>query len=277
VNISVSTPVSYRFAQHTRRITRFALVSGIILFFSASAIVLNSLNALPSGLGGLEIIGYLVGVVAFVVLLPMLILSYQYAHSGVWIEDTGVRVRFPGEKAQEMDWSEARFAVNEGEEYLQMSKGKEGLGHVFGGSRYVRLHLDGLTPEQREQAVSAIARYVEVRRPARFTLMSLLNTKGEVQARGRLYLFERELLCAENRGEKRVFFIAPLAKLSAVKQRDAFYVGKLECEAFSLRYQGNDYVIMLGYETTLSGNIGTSSHWSVTGYADDWIEALKNG
>jgi len=277
VNISVSTPVSYRFAQHTRRITRFALVSGIILFFSASAIVLNSLNALPSGLGGLEIIGYLVGVVAFVVLLPMLILSYQYAHSGVWIEDTGVRVRFPGEKAQEMDWSEARFAVNEGEEYLQMSKGKEGLGHVFGDSRYVRLHLDGLTPEQREQAVSAIARYVEVRRPARFTLMSLLNTKGEVQARGRLYLFERELLCAENRGEKRVFFIAPLAKLSAVKQRDAFYVGKLECEAFSLRYQGNDYVIMLGYETTLSGNIGTSSHWSVTGYADDWIEALKNG
>lgn len=277
MNISVSTPVSYRFAQHTRRITRFALVSGIILFFSASAIVLNSLNALPSGLGGLEIIGYLVGVVAFVVLLPMLILSYQYAHSGVWIEDTGVRVRFPGEKAQEMDWSEARFAVNEGEEYLQMSKGKEGLGHVFGGSRYVRLHLDGLTPEQREQAVSAIARYVEVRRPARFTLMSLLNTKGEVQARGRLYLFERELLCAENRGEKRVFFIAPLAKLSAVKQRDAFYVGKLECEAFSLRYQGNDYVIMLGYETTLSGNIGTSSHWSVTGYADDWIEALKNG
>ncbi|HVB72289.1 MAG TPA: hypothetical protein VNE38_01930 [Ktedonobacteraceae bacterium] len=277
MNISVSTPVSYRFAQHTRRITRFALVSGIILFFSASAIVLNSLNALPSGLGGLEIIGYLVGVVAFVVLLPMLILSYQYAHSGVWIEDTGVRVRFPGEKAQEMDWSEARFAVNEGEEYLQMSKGKEGLGHVFGDSRYVRLHLDGLTPEQREQAVSAIARYVEVRRPARFTLMSLLNTKGEVQARGRLYLFERELLCAENRGEKRVFFIAPLAKLSAVKQRDAFYVGKLECEAFSLRYQGNDYVIMLGYETTLSGNIGTSSHWSVTGYADDWIEALKNG
>lgn len=277
MNALISTTTSYRFAQHTRRIRLFAVVSAIILFLCIAAIALDSLHELPANLGGLSIIGYLVGVVAFVVLLPMLILSYEYARCGIWIDDKGVRVRFPGEKMQEMEWSEARFAVNEGAEYLQISKGKEGLGHIFGSSRYVRLHLEGLTPEQREQAEATIARSIEVRQPQRFTLMTLLNTKGEVVARGRMYLFERELLCAENRGEKRVFFIAPLAKLTAVKQRDAFYVGKLECDAFSLRYKEQDYVIMLGYETTFSGNIGTSSHWSVTGYAAEWLEALRSG
>ncbi|GAC1566502.1 MAG: hypothetical protein NVS3B14_09330 [Ktedonobacteraceae bacterium] len=275
MNALVSTTTSYRFAQHTRRIRLFAVVSAAVLFLAIVAIVLDSLHALPASLGGLSIVGYLVGVVAFVVLLPMLILSYEYARCGVWIEDRGARVRFPGEKMQGMDWSEARFAVNEGEEYLQISKGKEGLGHIFSDSRYIRLHLEGLTPKQREQAEAAIARCVEVRQPLRFALMTLLNTKSEIQARGRLYLFERELLCAENRGEKRVFFIAPLVKLSAIRQRDPFYVGKLECEAFSLCYQEHDYVIMLGYETTFSGNIGTSSHWSVTGYARDWVEALR--
>jgi len=36
-------------------------------------------------------------------------------------------------------------------------------------------------------------------------------------------------------------------------------------------------VIMLGYETTIAGNIGSSSHWSVTGYAQEWVEALSAG
>jgi hypothetical protein len=278
MNASLSTTtISYRFAQHTRRITRLAVISAVVLLLSIGAIVLDTRHALPASLVGLGIIGYLVGVVAFVVFLPMLILSYEYARCGVWIDDQGARVRFPGEKVQEIAWSEARFAVNEGEEYLQISKGKEGLGHIFGDKRYIRLHLEGLTPEQREQAATAIALHCEMRHPARFTLMTLLDTKGETIARGRLYLFERELVCAENRGEKRVFFSTPLAKLTAVKPRDPFYVGKLEFEAFSLRYQGSDYVIMLGYETTLSGNIGNSSHWSVTGYSADWIEALKIG
>jgi hypothetical protein len=275
MNALLSTTINYRFTQHTRRITRLALIAAIVLLLSVGAIVLDTVGALPAGLGGLGIIGYLVGVIAFVVLLPMLILSYEYARGGLWIDAEGARVRFPGEKLQEMTWSEARFAVDEGEEYLQTSKGKEGLGHVFGDKRYIRLHLEGLTPEQRQQTEAAIAQHCEMRHPLRFTLMTLLNTKGETIARGRLYLFERELVCAENRGEKRVFFFAPLAKLSGVKPRDPFYVGKLEFEAFSLRYSGSDYVIMLGYETTLSGNIGTSSHWAVTGYAADWIEALK--
>ena len=277
MNALISTTINYRFAQHTRRITRLAVIAAVVLLLAVGAIVLDATGALPAGLGGLGIIGYLVGVIAFVVLMPMLILSYEYAQCGLRIEDEGVRVRFPGEKLQEMAWSEARFAVDEGEEYLQISKGKEGLGHIFADTRYVRLHLEGLTPEQRAQAEAVVARHCEMRQPARFTLITLLNTKGETVARGRLYLFERELLCAENRGERRVFFIAPLAKLTGVRKRDPFYVGKLEFEAFSLRYQGNDYVIMLGYETTLSGNIGTSSHWAITGYAADWVEALKIG
>ena len=276
MNALLSTNTTYRFVQHTQRITRLAIIAAIVLLLSAGAIVLDALGALPASVGGLGIVGYLVGVIAFVVLLPMLILSYQYSRSGLWIDDEGARVRFPGEKMQEISWSEARFAVNEGEEYLQASKGKEGLGHIFGDTRYIRLHLDGLTPEQRAGAETAIARHCEVRHPARFALVTLLNSKGETIARSRLYLFEHELVCAENRGEKRVFFAAPLAKLTGVRQRNPFYVGKLEFEAFALRYQGSDYIIMLGYETTLAGNIGTSSHWAATGNASDWLAALKN-
>jgi len=275
MNTLVSTNASYRFAQHTRRITRLAVIAAVVLLLSIAAIVLDTLGRLPASLGGLGIVGYLVGVIAFVVLLPMLILSYEYARCGLWIADEEVRVRFPGEKMQEMAWSEARLAVNEGEAYLQSSKGKEGLGHVFGDTRYIRLHLEGLTPEQREQAEAALAQHCDMRTPQRFALVTLLTSKGETIARSRLYLFEHELLCAENRGEKHVFFLAPLAKLTNIKQRNPFYVGKLEFEAFSLRYESNDYIIMLGYETTISGNIGTSSHWAVTGYVSDWLEALQ--
>ncbi len=34
-------------------------------------------------------------------------------------------------------------------------------------------------------------------------------------------------------------------------------------------------MVMLGYETTISTGIGRSSHWSVTGKAADWVEALQ--
>ena len=266
----------YPFALHTRRITRFMVVSALLLAIAVLLILLSTLRALPTSLEGLGILAYILGFVALAVLLLMLILSNEYRRSGIWIDADRVRVQFPGEKAQEMAWSEARFAVNEGEDYLRISKGKEGLGHVFGDTRYVRLHLEGLYPGQREQAEAAIAEHMEVRQPKHFTLMTLLNNKGETVARGRLYLFEHEVLCAENRGEKRVFFYAPLRKLTSVKQRDSFYVGKLECESFSIRYKDKDYVIMLGYETTIAGNIGSSSHWSVTGYAQEWVEALSS-
>jgi hypothetical protein len=276
MSTSVAT-MRYPFALHSRRITRFMIVSALLLAIAVLLILLSTVHALPTSLEGLGILAYILGFVALAVLLLMLILSNEYRRSGIWIDADRVRVQFPGEKAQEIAWSEARFAVNEGEDYLRISKGKEGLGHVFGDTHYVRLHLEGLYPGQREQAEAAIAEHIEVRRPKHFTLMTLLNNKGEMVARGRLYLFEHDVLCAENRGEKRVFFYAPLRKLTSVKQRDSFYVGKLECESFSIRYKDKDYVIMLGYETTIAGNIGSSSHWSVTGYAQEWVEALSAG
>ena len=44
-------------------------------------------------------------------------------------------------------------------------------------------------------------------------------------------------------------------------------MGQLECEAFSLTHAKETYVIMLGYETTIATNLGTSSRWSLPGNA----------
>ncbi len=265
----------YRFVLHTRRLTRLAIVSALVLVISGLLALLSSFLVQPVNLEGLIIPSYLISTIALAFLLPLLVLQYMYAHSGIWIEPDKVRVRFPGMDEQEIAWSESRFAVDEGEEYLRASKGKEGLGFLFGETRYIRLYLEGLLPEQRAQVEQALAEHVPVRLPRRFTLMTLLNSRGELMARGRLYLFEDELLCAENRGDKRVFFYAPLKDLSWVKQRASFYVGRLECEAFTIRYQGKEYVIMLGYETTIFRGIGSSSHWTRTGEADEWVGALQ--
>ncbi len=264
----------YRFVFHTRRLTILAIVSAVVFVIAGSLALLSSFPILPVYLEWLIIPSYLVAMIAVAFLLPLLVLQYSYAHSGVWIEPDKVRVRFPGMNEQEMAWSEARFAVDEGEEYLRFSKGKEGVGFLFGETRYIRLYLEGMLPEQRTQVEQAIAEHVPVRQPRRFTLMTLLNSKGELVARGRLYLFDDELLCAENRGEKRVFLYAPLKDLSDIKQRASFYIGRLECEAFTFRYR-KEYVMMLGYETTFTRGIGSSSHWSVTGNATEWVEALQ--
>ncbi len=266
----------YRFDLHTRGLRPLAILSVLVLVIFGSLALFSSLRVLPVDLTALIIPSYLVATIGLAVLLPVLVLQYSYAHSGVWVEHDKVRVRFPGMDEQEMAWSEARFAVDEGEEYLRESKGKEGLGFLFGETRYVRLYLEGMMPEQRAQVEQVLAGHVPVRQPRHFTLMTLLNSKGELVAKGRLYLFEDELLCAENRGEKRVFFYAPLKDLSYVKQRASFYVGKLECEAFVIGYQGKEYVIMLGYETTISRGIGSTSHWSVTGNAAAWVEAVHS-
>jgi hypothetical protein len=265
----------YRFVLHTRRLTILAIVSALVLVISGLLALLSSFLVEPVNLEGLIIPSYLIATIALAFLLPLLVLQFSYAHSGIWIESDKVRVRFPGMDEQEMAWSEARFAVDEGEEYLRASKGKEGLGFLFGETRYIRLYLEGLLPEQRAQVEQALAEHGPVRQPQRFTLMTLLNSRGELVARGRLYLFEDELLCAENRGDKRVFFYAPLKDLSWVKQRASFYVGRLECEAFTIRYQGKEYVIMLGYETLIFRGIGSSSHWVRTGEADEWVGALQ--
>jgi hypothetical protein len=264
----------YRFDFHNRRLTTLAIISAVVFILFGSLALLSSFPLFSVNLEWLIIPSYLVAMIGLAVLLPMLVLKYSYAHSGVWVEPDKVRVRFPGTNEQEMTWPEARFAVDEGEEYLRVSKGKEGLGFLFGDTRYVRLYLEGMLPEQRSQLEQAIAGHVPVHLPRRFTLMTLLNSKGELVARGRLYLFNDSILCAENRGEKRVFLYASLKDLSDIKQRASFYIGNLECEAFTFRYR-KEYVIMLGYETTLTRGIGSSSHWSVTGNAADWVEALQ--
>ncbi len=265
----------YRFVLHTRRLTSLAIVAGFVLVISGLLALLSSFLVQPVNLEGLIIPSYLVASIALAFLLPLLVLQYSYGHSGIWIEPDQVRVRFPGMNEQEMAWAEARFAVDEGEEYLRVSKGKEGVGFLFGETRYIRLYLEGLLPEQRAQVEQALAEHVPVRQPRRFTLMTLLNSRGELVARGRLYLFENELLCVENRGDKRVFFYAPLKDLNSIKQRASFYVGRLECEAFTISYHWKEYVIMLGYETTIHRGIGSSSHWARTGNVADWLEALQ--
>lgn len=274
-NMNIGTTLRYRFVLHTRRLTTIAIASALVLLVAGLLALLSTFHAFSGNQDLLVVLSYLIAFLALAFLLPMLILIYSYARAGVWIEADRVRVQFPGENEQEMAWSEARFAVNEGEEYLRASKGKEGLGHVFGDTRYIRLHLEGLPPEQRAQIEQALAEHIPVRRPRGLTLMTLFDPNGHMVARGRLYLFDNELLCAENRGEKRVFFYAPLKDLHYVKQRASFYIGRLECEAFTMTYKDKEYVVMLGYETTIASGIGSSSHWSVTGRAADWVEALQ--
>ena len=238
--MNVNLPVRYRFASHSRRVTAIAIVSAIIL------VVFGSLALRPVVNIGPFIIGvFLLAIAALAVLLIVLFVQYGYMRAGVWVGPDEVRAQFPLEDLQRMSWSEARFAVNEGEEFLRFSKGREGLGHVFSDTRYIRLHLEGMTPQQRAQIEQALAEHVEVRRPQRFSFMTLLNAEGQTVARGRLYLFEDELVCAENRGEKRVFFSARLKDLGFVRRVDPFHVGGLECEAFSLAYAQKTYIIML--------------------------------
>lgn len=267
--MSTNVPTRYRFALHNRRVSTITIVSAVMLLICGSIILLGI------NVGAFIIVAYLLATVGLVVLLPMLFVQSSYIGAGVWVGADEVRVQFPWEDLQQMSWSEARFAVDEGEEYLQLSKGKEGLGHIFSNTRYIGLHLEGLKRQQRLLVVQALAERTQVRHPRHFTLMTLLNSRGEVVARGRLYLFEQELLCVENRGKKRVFFYAPLKDLRLVKQVDSFHVGQLECEAISMKYAGEVYVIMLGYETTISTNLGTSSRWSSTGSAEGWLEVLQ--
>jgi hypothetical protein len=266
--------IRYRFTSHTRHLIMLTIISAIVVVIAGSMALLIGFRLLPTNLDGLLLPAYIIAMCAVAILLLVLVLQYGYAHSGVWIEADKLRVRFPGMDEQEMAWSEALFAVDEGEAYLLASKGKEGVGFLFGERRYVRLYLEGMMPEQRAQFEQMLAEHVPVRRPLRFTLMTLLNSKGELVARGRLYLFDDALLCAENRGEKRVFLYAPLKNLDFIKQRASFYIGNLECEAFTFRYR-KEHVVMLGYETTFNRGIGNSSHWSVTGRAADWVEALQ--
>ena len=273
-NMNIEQPVRFRFSAHTRHLVKLTIISAVVVVIAGAMALLIGFRLL-SGFDGLLLPAYIIAMCAVAILLLVLVLQYGYTRSGVWIEPDTIRVQFPGTDEQEMEWSEALFAVDEGEEYLLVSKGKEGVGFLFGEKRYVRLFLEGMMPEERARCEKAIAEHVPVRTPLRFTLMTLLNSKGELVARGRMYLFEDSFLCVENRGEKRVFVCAPLKEIDSVKQRASYYVGNLECEAFTFRYR-KEHVIMLGYETTFNRGIGNSSHWSATGFASEWVEDIQN-
>src|SRR6266436_3479677 len=231
--MNASATTRYRFALHGRLVSSITIIAALVLLVFGSLALLPGLN-----LGVLTFLAYILALAGLVVLLPMLFVQYSYIPAGIEIDPDGVRVQFP--------WSEVRIAVDEGEEYLRLSRGREGLRHLCSGTRYIRLHLEGLKPQQRAQLEQSIAAHVQVRQPGGFTLVTLISAQGEVMARGRLYLFEHEVLCTENRGKKRVFFHAPLKDLSRVRQVDPFYIGQLECQAFSVTYAGEVYVIMLG-------------------------------
>ncbi|HEY0756547.1 MAG TPA: hypothetical protein VGD98_21520 [Ktedonobacteraceae bacterium] len=265
----------YAFLRDTRRMRKVAIPAAIVLLVSSLIIVLAFANALPQGLGCVVGLAFLLGVLSLVVLLPLLLFFYGYSRSGCWLDEEGVRVHFPGEDEQRMDWSEALYAIDEGEEYLRRSKGKEGYGHLVARDRYLRLHMEGLLPEQRAEVQHTLAEHVEVRQPQLFTFATLLNSKKETVARGRLYVFENELLCAENRGKRQVFIAAPIRKLAWVREREPFQVGQLLCETFALYYDKKEFIVMLGYEMTVRGALGTSSNWMQTGSAQEWIEALQ--
>ena len=274
VDIHTEQPVRFRFSAHTRHLVKLTIISAVVVVIAGALALLIGFRLL-SGFDELLLPAYIIAMCAVAILLLVLVLQYGYTRSGVWIEPDKIRVQFPGTDEQEMEWPEALFAVDEGEEYLRVSKGKEGVGFLFGEKRYVRLFLEGMKPEERAQCEQALTEHVPVRTPLRFTLMTLLNSKGELVARGRMYLFEDIFLCVENRGDKRVFVCAPLKDLESVKQRASYYVGNLECEAFTFRYR-KEHVIMLGYETTFNRGIGNSSHWSATGFASEWVEALRS-
>lgn len=265
----------YAFLQHTQRMAKIATGAGIVLIITGAIVALAFANLLPQGLGCLVAICGGLAILSFILLVPLVLFLYGYSKGGFWLDETGVRVHFPGESEQRMTWEEALYAIDEGDEYLVTSKGKEGLGHLVGRDRYVRLHLEGITPEQRAEIKQTIAGHVEIREPKMLTFTTLLNTKGETVARGRLYLFENEILCAENRGNKRVFIAAPLKKLTYVRSRNPFHVGKMDFEAFTICYDKKEFVVMLGYEITSNTGFGVSSRWSATGTAQEWIEALQ--
>ncbi len=271
----LSTTTRYRFSLQNRRIVRISLGALAIIAIMGILHLLSQFNALPPGGDVLLGIFYILAVIAFIVLLPMLVLLYGYARAGIWLEPERIRALFPGEDEQQLTWAEARFAVDEGEIYLAATRGKEGFGHIFGDQNYLRLHLEGVDSEVRTRIWRQIEPLMPIRHPERFTLMTLMNSEGELVARGRLYLFEQRLLCVENRGQRRVVFVGPRNARRHIQREPEFHLGRFSCDAFSVQYEGRKYTIMLGYELTASTSVGRATNWSTTGDAESWIAALR--
>src|SRR5579883_1342703 len=151
IETKTPAPVRFAFLQHTRRMRKTAIPATVILLVSGIFLALAFANALPQGLATLVAIAFVLAVISFIVLVPLVLFFYGYSKGGLWLDEQGVQVKFPAENAQRMDWSGALYAIDEGDEYLAASKGKEGIGHLVGHTHYIRLHLEGMTPQQRAE------------------------------------------------------------------------------------------------------------------------------
>src|SRR5260370_35777244 len=103
----------YRFVLHPRQLATLCIVSSLVLVIFGCLALLSNFLVLPIDLQGLIVPSYLVATIGLTVLLPVLLLQYSYAQSGVWIEHDKVGVRFAVVNEQELAWSEARIAVDE--------------------------------------------------------------------------------------------------------------------------------------------------------------------
>src|SRR6516162_9981486 len=113
----------YAFARDTRRMRRVAIPAAIVLLVTGLIVGLAFANALPPGLGCVVALAFALGVLSLVVLVPLLLFFYGYSKGGFWLDEQGVRVHFPGEDEQRVDWTEVLYGVDEGEAYLVSSKG----------------------------------------------------------------------------------------------------------------------------------------------------------
>src|SRR5207237_10930481 len=120
-----------RFTSHTRHLILLTIISAVVVVIAGSMALLIGFRLLPINLDGLLLPAYIIAMCAVAILLLVLVLQYGYAHSGVWIESDKLRVRFPGMDEQEMDWSEALFAVDEGAAFLFVGSDEVVVGVMF--------------------------------------------------------------------------------------------------------------------------------------------------
>src|SRR5438105_3744513 len=80
--MSTSIATRYRFARHTRRISLLTLICVLLVVICGSIALLPGFKFLDALVG----VSYIVAILAFIVLLPLLYFQYSYARSGLWIE-----------------------------------------------------------------------------------------------------------------------------------------------------------------------------------------------
>src|SRR5713101_5209903 len=104
--MSTFSTTRYAFALHNRRISTLTSISALTVVVFGTFALLSNFHVLPAGLDTLIGLSYILSVIGFIFLLPLLVLRYISARSGEWIEPDKVRVHYPGENEQQMEWSE---------------------------------------------------------------------------------------------------------------------------------------------------------------------------